>query len=70
MPDETSALQMLMEVYDKLVKCDELLPVAANEVRDCCTPSKLLHLMGHEALGCSNLRMVQSADCTACCVWC
>ncbi len=24
--------QMLMQVYDKLVKCDELLPVAANEV--------------------------------------
>ena len=23
---------MLMEVYDRLVKCDELLPVAANEV--------------------------------------
>lgn len=23
---------MLMEVYNKLVKCDELLPVAANEV--------------------------------------
>ena len=28
-----SILQMLMQVYDKLVKCDELLPVAANEVR-------------------------------------
>ena len=28
-------LQMLMQVYDKLVKCDELLPVAANEVRNC-----------------------------------
>ncbi len=25
-------VQMLMEVYDRLVKCDELLPVAANEV--------------------------------------
>lgn len=25
-------LQTLMEVYNKLVKCDELLPVAANEV--------------------------------------
>ncbi len=24
-------LQTLMEVYDKLVKCDECLPVAANE---------------------------------------
>ena len=30
-----STLQMLMQVYDKLVKCDELLPVAANEVRNC-----------------------------------
>ena len=25
-------VQTLMEVYDKLVKCDECLPVAANEV--------------------------------------
>ncbi len=31
-----SASQMLMEVYDKLTKCDELLPVAANEARYCC----------------------------------
>ena len=30
-----STLQMLMQVYDKLVKCDELLPVAANEVCNC-----------------------------------
>ena len=26
------AVQMLMDVYGKLVKCDECLPVAANEV--------------------------------------
>ncbi|EIE23260.1 hypothetical protein COCSUDRAFT_42167 [Coccomyxa subellipsoidea C-169] len=29
---EVDCEKMLMQVYDKLVKCDELLPVAANEV--------------------------------------
>ncbi|CAK0786828.1 hypothetical protein CVIRNUC_010042 [Coccomyxa viridis] len=29
---EAECEKMLMQVYDKLVKCDELLPVAANEV--------------------------------------
>ena len=31
---------MLMEVYDKLVKCNECLPVAANEVS---IPSSIAH---------------------------
>ena len=60
-------LQMLMQVYDKLVKCDELLPVAANEVRRLLPSSKLLHLISlHEGLGPTGLSMAQSTTCTTC----
>ena len=37
---------MLMEVYDKLVKCDECLPVAANEVS---LPPSMLNRTYHDA---------------------
>jgi len=37
-------VQMLMDVYGKLVKCDECLPVAANEVDfPLCTEATALH---------------------------
>jgi hypothetical protein len=66
-------MQMLMEVYNKLVKCDELLPVAANEVyfktfrgRWCFLPGipfLSAHCLGHQSWRLPQREMHDLATC-------